>query len=189
METWQVITLAIVIGAVIVLAVGVMAVASKRRRRAHLQERFGPEYDRAVSTSGRRDGESRLSEVEKEHDQLAIRDLPAAARERYLEEWQQAEARFVNDPAEAARAAERLVARLLEDRGYPVNGDTEASVAHVAVDHPGVAERYRHGQAMVDEDGGDNTENLRKAMIDFRSVLDELVGSGEPVASGEPTEA
>lgn len=180
METWEWITLAIVVGAALLLAVGVLAVVSKRRRRSHLQERFGPEYARAVSTSGRRDGESRLSDVEKEHEDLAIRDLPAAARERYLEEWQQAEARFVNDPVEAARAAERLVARLLEDRGYPVNGDTEASVAHVAVDHPDVAERYRHGQAMIENDADDNTENLRKAMIDFRSVLDELVGSGEP---------
>ena len=180
METWEWITLAIVVGAALLLVGGVLAVVSKRRRRSHLQERFGPEYDRAVSTSGRREGESRLSDVEKEHEELAIRDLPVAARDRYLEEWQQAEARFVNDPAEAARAAERLVARLLEDRGYPVNGDTEASVAHVAVDHPDVAERYRHGQAMVENDADDNTENLRKAMIDFRSVLDELVGSGEP---------
>ena len=179
METWEVITLVIVVAVVIVLAFAVVAVVSKRRRRAHLRERFGPEYDRAVSTSGRRDGESRLSEVEKEHEELAIRDLPVAARERYLEDWRQAEARFVNDPAEAARAAEQLVARLLGDRGYPVNGDTEASVAHVAVDHPDVAERYRHGQAMIENDADDNTENLRKAMIDFRSVLDELVGSGE----------
>lgn len=180
METWELITLAVVVGVVIVLAFALMAVLSKRRRRSHLQERFGPEYDRAVSTSGRRDGESRLSDVEKEHEKLAIRDLPVASRERYLEEWQRAEARFVNDPAEAAREAEHLVARLLEDRGYPVNGDTETSVAHVAVDHPDVAERYRHGQAMIENDAEDNTENLRKAMIDFRSVLDELVGSGEP---------
>ena len=182
METWEWVTLAIVVGAALLLVVGVLAVVSKRRRRSHLQERFGPEYDRAVSTSGRREGESRLRNVEMEHEELAIRDLPVAARERYLEEWQQAEARFVNDPAEAARAAERLVARLLEDRGYPVNGDTEASVAHVAVDHPDVAQRYRHGQAMVENDADDNTENLRKAMIDFRSVLDELVGS-EPTAA------
>ncbi|MDQ3086625.1 MAG: hypothetical protein M3Q67_07500 [Actinomycetota bacterium] len=182
METWELITLAIVVAVVIVLALALMAVVSKRRRRSHLQERFGPEYDRAVSSSGRRDGESRLSVVEKEHEDLAIRDLPPAARDRYLEEWRQVEARFVNDPTEAARAAERLVARVLEDRGYPVNGDMETSVAHVAVDHADVAERYRHGQAMIENDADDNTENLRKAMIDFRSVLDELVGSGEPTA-------
>ncbi len=180
METWEWITLAIVIGAVAVLVLAVMGAASKRRRRSHLQERFGPEYDRAVASSGRRDGEQQLADVEKEHESLAIRDLPPAARERYLEEWRQAEARFVSDPRDAARAAERLVARLLEDRGYPVNGDAEANVVHVAVDHPDVAERYRHGQAMIENDDDESTENLRKAMVDFRSVLDELVGSAEP---------
>lgn len=182
METWEWITLAIVVGAALLLLVGVLAVVSKRRRRARLQERFGPEYDRAVSTSGRRDGEQRLADVEKEHEDLAMRDLPSAARERYLEEWRQAEASFVNEPADAARAAERLIGRLLQDRGYPVDGDTETSVAHVAVDHPGLAERYRHGQAMIDGDDGE-TENLRKAMIDFRSVLEELVGSGDEPAA------
>ena len=184
METWEWITLAIVAGAVLLLVVAVLAVASKRRRRSHLHERFGPEYDRAVASSGRRDAEQRLTDVEKEHEDLAIRELPSATRERYLEEWRQAEARFVSDPRDAARAAERLVARVLEDRGYPVNGDTESNVVHVAVDHPDVAERYRHGQAMIetDDDESESTENLRKAMVDFRSVLDELVGSGEPTA-------
>lgn len=183
METWEWITLGVVAGVAGVLALAVIAVFSKRRRRSHLQERFGPEYDRVVASAGRRDGEQRLTDVEKEHEELAIRDLPAASRERYLEEWRQAEARFVSDPRDAARAAERLVARVLEDRGYPVNGDTEASVAHVAVDHPDLAERYRHGQAMVENDSNESTENLRKAMIDFRSVLDELVGAGKRTAA------
>lgn len=175
-ENWEWITLAIVAGAVLLLVLGLIAVASKRRRRSHLQERFGPEYDRAVSSSGRHEAEDRLSAVEREHADLEIRPLTAAARERYLEDWRRVEARFVDDPYDAARSAERMVERVLADRGYPTDGDAEAQAAHVAVDHPDVVERYRHGHAMLGSGNGDrDTENLRKAMIDFRSVFEELV--------------
>jgi hypothetical protein len=173
METWEWIVLAVLVAAFLVL-LGLLV--SRRRRRAHLQERFGPEYHRAVSSSGRGDAESRLAAVEREHESIEIRSLPAATRERYLDEWRQAEARFVSDPRDAVRAAERVLARVLEERGYPAEGDTEDRAAHVAVDHPDVVDRYRHGQAMLEEvDGEQSTESLRKAMVDFRVVFEELL--------------
>jgi hypothetical protein len=153
------------------------------RRRAQLRDRFGPEYDRAVSDSGRHDAERRLSAVESEHEELDIRPLSDAARERYLEEWRAIEARFVNDPEESAKAAERVVLRALEERGYPTGRDVEDRTAHLAVDHPDVVERYRHGRAMLDEvDGAEGTENLRKAMLDFRTVFEEVVERERSVA-------
>ena len=97
----------------------------RARRRAHLRDRFGPEYNRAVSDSGRRDAERRLAAVESEHEELEIRPLSEAARERYLEEWRGIEARFVNDPEDSAKAAERVVLRALEERGYPAGKDGE----------------------------------------------------------------
>ena len=173
METWEWIVVAAVAAAAFVV---LLALAARRRKRGQLQERFGPEYDRTVSSEGRRDGERHLRDVEQEHEELDIRPLSPAARERYVEEWRFVEMRFVNDPEDAARSAERVVVRVLADRGYPVDRDTEHQAAHVAVDHPDLAERYRHGHAMLDASNGDaDTENLRKAMIDFRSVFDELV--------------
>jgi hypothetical protein len=173
METWVWIVIAAAAAAVLLLVVYAM---QRKRRQDHLQERFGPEYDRAVSDEGRRSGERHLRDVEKQHEELDIRPLTPAARDRYLDEWRQAEARFVNDPEDAARAAERIVVRVLEDRGYPTDVDTEQQAAHVAVDHPEVVERYRHGHAMLVTDGnGGDTENLRKAMIDFRAVFETLV--------------
>jgi hypothetical protein len=173
METWVWIVIAAAAALVLLLLVWAM---QRKRRHEHLQERFGPEYDRTVSSEGRRKGERQLLEVEKQHEELDIRPLTPAARDRYLEEWRQAEARFVNDPEDAARAAERVVVRVLEDRGYPTDVDTERQAAHVAVDHPDVVERYRHGHAMLESNGdGEGTENLRKAMIDFRTVFESLV--------------
>ena len=120
METWEWIVLGACAAVLLVLALTFVRI---RRRRAHLKDRFGPEYDRAVSSNGTGTAEKRLHEAEREHEELAIRALPNAARERYLDEWRQAEARFVSDPGDAARAAERLVERVLDERGYPVDGD------------------------------------------------------------------
>jgi hypothetical protein len=174
METWEWIVIAAVVVAAIVLVAALWGAG--QRRRARLRDRFGPEYDRAVSSSGRRDAERRLAAVESEHEELEIRPLSEAARERYLEEWRSVEGRFVGDPEDAARAAERIVLRALEERGYPTGRDAEQRAAHLAVDHPEVVERYRHGRAMLGEvNGAEGTENLRKAILDFRAVFEEVV--------------
>jgi hypothetical protein len=174
METWVWIVIAAAAAVVVLVLFYAML---RKRRHDRLHERFGPEYDRTVASEGRRQGERQLLDVEKEHEELDIRPLTPAARDRYLEEWRQAEARFVNDPEDAARSAERVVVRVLEDRGYPTDVDSERQAAHVAVDHPDVVERYRHGHAMLESNGGngEETENLRKAMIDFRAVFETLV--------------
>jgi hypothetical protein len=93
------------------------------------------------------------------------------------------EARFVSDPRDSARAAERLVLRALEERGYPLDDDGERLVALVSVDHPQVAERYRQGHAMLENVAGDqSTENLRKAVIDLRSALEDVVQEARTAA-------
>lgn len=179
METWEWIVLAAALAAVVFLA---LAFARIRQRRAHLKERFGTEYERAVAGSGTGAAERRLHDAEREREELSIRQLPSVAKERYLDEWHQAEARFVSDPREAVRAAERLVERLLEERGYPEDDDVEHRLALVAVDHPDIAERYRHGRAMVTNDGAQRTEDLRKAMLDYRAVLEDLLQSERTAA-------
>jgi hypothetical protein len=183
METWEWIVIAAVAGAAVLLLLGVFSFWSKRRRRGHLQERFGTEYDRAVGSAGRRDAERHLAEVEEEHDHLAIRPLSAGARERYLEEWRQTESRFISDPHDAARAAERLVVRALADCGYPDGDDEDRVAAHLAADHPDAAKRFRHGHEMLSKNGDQSTENLRLAVLDFRAVLDDLV-EGEVRSEG-----
>ena len=172
MDTWEWIIL--VAGAALLVLLVAMLVRI-RQRRSHLRETFGREYHRAVSDSGTGTVERRLADIEREHDKLDVRVLPTAARDRHLEEWRQAESRFVSDPQDAARAAQRLVERVLEERGYPMNGDVEHRLALVAVDHPDVVERYRHGRTMLLRDGAERTEDLRKAMVDFRTVLEDLL--------------
>ena len=179
MDTWEWIVLLAGIAVLVLLALAFLRI---RQRRAHLKDRFGPEYQRAVAGSGTGAAERRLNDAERERETLSIRPLPSVARERYLDEWRLSETRFVSDPGEAVRAAERLVERVLEERGYPEHDDVEHRLALVAVDHPDVAERYRHGRAMVANDGAQRTEDLRKAMLDFRAVLEDLL-QGERTAA------
>jgi hypothetical protein len=173
-ETWEWIALAAGLAAGVLVLIVLATLVGRRRRRTHLKERFGPEYDRAVEEAGRRDAERQLVEVERRHEDLDLRALPATTRERYLDEWRQTESRFVSDPADAVRGAERIVVRVLEERGYPIEGHPDRSAAYVAADYPDLAHRYRraHEMAASAERG---TENLRLALIDLRVVLDELL--------------
>jgi len=171
MGTWEWIVLGVAIAVALVLALALVRI---RWRRAHLKKRFGREYHRAVTDEGRGAGESHLAEIETEHDRLELHDLPPMTRDRYLDEWRQAENRFVSDPRDAVRAAERIVERVLHERGYPDDNGQDL-VSLVSVDHPDVGERYRHGHALLESAEAENTENLRKAMLDFRSVLEDVL--------------
>ena len=170
----------IIIAIVAVLVVAALAAwaYARQRRRTALKDQFGPEYDRTVGESGsRRKAERELLERERTHDDLDIRPLSDQARTRYLDDWQRAEQRFVDDPELAAREADSIVRGVLDEKGYP-DEDFDSRAAAVSVDHPTVVARYRHGHEMVHGNGAkgdERTENLRKAMVDFRSVFEQLV--------------
>ena len=140
MNTWVWIAIAVVAAIIIV---GVLWSALRTRRTRSLQDRFGPEYDRELEKAGgRREAERELAEREKRHDELELRPLSDDARERYIEEWQATQARFVDDPTGAVSEADNLVQRVMRDRGYPVD-DFEQRAADISVEHPELVERYR----------------------------------------------
>jgi pyridoxal biosynthesis lyase PdxS len=61
-------------------------------------------------------------------------------------------------------------------RGYPM-GDFERRAADISVDHPEVVSHYRAAQAiaMRDERGEADTEELRKAVVHYRALFDDLL--------------
>jgi len=141
----------IVIAVVVVLVVVVaLAAASSGRRRHHLQTRFGSEYDRTVDGADRRrEAERELREREARHDELDLKPLSEASRQRYTQQWQEMQSGFVDRPQVAVADADRLITGLMRERGYPVDDfDTRSEL--VSVDHPDVVENYRtaHGIAV-----------------------------------------
>src|SRR5919202_4278638 len=114
MDTWVWI---VIIAAVVIAVLAVAWFALAGRRRRGLQERFGPEYDRTVETTGkRRAAESALREREQRHEELDIRELSPAARDRFFEEWRTVQVRFVDSPGEAGREGDTLVHEGMRDR-------------------------------------------------------------------------
>ena len=172
-----------VIGAIVVIAIIVViaALASRNARSRHLQQRFGPEYDRTVRTSGDRSiAERELTAREDRVKRMHIEELPAGARARYTEEWRTVQTRFVDQPREALKDADRLVESVMRDRGYPMN-DFEQRAADISPDHPQVVDNYRiaHGIAARTETGEVSTEDLRQAMVHYRTLFDDLLGTDE----------
>jgi hypothetical protein len=182
----------IVVAAVIVLAVVVWRAMTARRSR-QLQDRFGPEYNRTLDSSdSKRDAEAELRARQERREQLDIRPLPAAARDRYIDEWQRVQALFVDDPQGAVHDGDMLIQSVMRDRGYPVD-DFEQRSADVSVDHPRVVENYRQGHQLANASarGDGTTEDLRQAMRHYRALFEELVdetAADEPMARDEQTD-
>ena len=184
MDTWVWIVIGVIV-AIVVL--GVVFSALRTRRSRSLQDQFGREYDRTVDKAGgRREAERELTERQKRHDELELKPLSQDARERYLQQWQVTQGRFVDDPTGAVSEADDLVQRVMRDRGYPVD-DFEQRAADISVEHPELVEKYRtaNGIARASERGEASTEDLRHSVRHYRALFVELleVDDGDEDAS------
>ncbi|MFC4000286.1 hypothetical protein ACFS2C_03350 [Prauserella oleivorans] len=181
--------IAIIAVVVIVLAVAVALVVRRQARRRHLRERFGPEYDREVqSRSSTRDAERELERREAEHGDLTLRPLSADARERYTQSWNLIQQQFVDRPADAVVDADRLLTGLMADRGYPTDS-RERQASALSVTHAETMGHYRAAHDIVERHrlGQASTEDLREAMVGFRTVFDQLVRPDSEQGPGPET--
>lgn len=172
--------LAILIAIVIVVA-GIFIYLNSRSRR--LRSRFGPEYTRAIEETGSRyRAESRLEKLEKRVDKFSIQPLSLEAADRYRDSWRVIQAGFVDDPRIALRNADLLLTEVMLERGYPL-ADFEERAAEISVNHPLVVEHYRAGHqiAVRHAKGQATTEDMRQAMIHYRTLFDDLLGMPESV--------
>ena len=175
----------VVIAIIVVIAlVAAALIIIGQRRTAQLHQKFGPEYDQTVkSLNDRGKAEAELLRRSDRVEQFKIRPLSPADRTRFQDNWQSDQARFVDDPRGAVKEADRLVADLMQVRGYPV-GNFEQRAADVSVDHPNVVNSYRsaHDIAERDSRGEANTEDLRNAMVHYRTLFQDLLISDSPDA-------
>ncbi|HYL93887.1 MAG TPA: hypothetical protein VEW69_12115 [Alphaproteobacteria bacterium] len=170
----------IVLGAVLILLVAGLAWIYVRRRRsttAGLRQKFGSEYERAVQEHGsERKAEAQLADRTKRVELLNIRDLNPGERERFSKRWESVQSGFVDSPKGAVAEADDLVSSLMKARGYPVS-DFEQRAADISVNYPRVVENYRSAHEVAIRVRADQatTEDLRTAMIHYRSLFEELV--------------
>jgi len=170
----------LIVVASVIVAIIVIAVAwtySQRQRRVRLRERFGPEYDRAVEAAGTpTKAEAMLEDRARRVERLKIRSLSREQADSFAREWRQIQGRFVDDPNGAVEAADRLVGQVMAARGYPLD-DFETRAADLSVDHPRVVENYRiaRGVAVRREKGQAETEELRQAVVNYRTLFEDLL--------------
>jgi hypothetical protein len=166
---------------VAVMVVGVIAIwlFIRKHRTERLRTQFGgAEYARAVKEGGsRRQAEAGLDKRVERVEGLHIRPLAPGDRARFVESWGRVQARFVDGPGGAVTDADQLLRDVMSTRGYPVS-DFEQRAADISVDHPLVLENYRaaHQSALRQTRGQASTEDLRQAMIHYRTLFEELVG-------------
>lgn len=164
--------------AVAVVVVIVVWLLMKRRKTAALRARFGPEYDRLLQTTRtpavvERELEQRQRRVES----FSLKTLARDETEHFAQSWRAVQARFVDDPRGSVVEADRLIEEVMRARGYPVE-DTARRLDDLSVEHGAVVNHYRSGREIVRHGRGEaSTEDLRKAMVHFRALFDELVGA------------
>jgi hypothetical protein len=163
---------------VVVAAVGLW-VSTQKRQSERLRTDFGPEYDRAVEEyGGRKEAETQLKERKERVERLKLRTLSKDERGRFSTQWSETQAQFVDDPPASIRNAQQLIDAAMRARGFPLN-DFDRRADDISVEHPTVVENYRSAKAIADRNdrGEADTEDLRQAMVHYRSLFVELTNT------------
>jgi hypothetical protein len=187
-------TLKIVVAALVVVLLGLTAWALWRdQRRRTLKRKYGPEYERLAGDKGDADRAVRELEArERRVSAFKLRDLTPAQREHDLSRWREIQAAFVDEPVRATQDAHALLMDVMRDRGYP-EADLDQRQRDLSVDYPALIEPYREACAIAARRAGTaSTEDLRRATIVYRSLLEALLdgrNGGRPMTRQEVADA
>jgi hypothetical protein len=179
----------VLIALIVTLAVVVSVVAAlmvRQQRTTRLRRKFGPEYDLTVARHrSKPKAEAELLRREQRVARLKIVDLPAADVQRYSLAWDALQSRFVDNPKGAVLEADQLVQEVMQKRGYPM-GEFDSLAADISVRYPSVVSNYRAARAIAARAGAEtDTEDLRKAVVHYRSLFDELLGGATMAAAAD----
>lgn len=179
--TWLIIAVAVVIMLIVAF------VAVRRRNTQRLKSRFGPEYSRAVDASGNQQkAEAELRDREKRVKAFELKPLEPRVKTEFENAWRSVQTQFVDDPGRAVTQADRLLGEVMSVRGYPM-ADFEQRSADISVEHPVVVQNYRKAHEIADRhaQGKAGTEELRQAMVFYRTLFVELVGETQAGTAGD----
>src|ERR1700678_211796 len=159
-----------------IVVIGAIAVfATQELRRARLRRQFGPEYKQLTSELGsNRKAEAELLARQRRAAKLEIRSLSPEQRAQYTADWTKVQEEFVDSPANAVASARRLLSRMMRDTGYPE--DQDEAVMAISVHNSSALDDYRQAQVIGGKAGQSSTEELREALLRYRTLFDDLTG-------------
>jgi hypothetical protein len=157
------------------VAVGCRARYGRRRLRAP----FGAEVGRvAQEHGGPRAVDRELRRRKSLNDGLLLRAISAPDHDAFARSWSRLQHEFAANPASALSSAERLVAQLLDARGYP-GVDAADQLALLSVEHPDVLAGYRRAQQVSRQTrthpGTATARELSSSLASCRAVVVELL--------------
>ena len=170
------IIIAVVLILVIIVAV-LWPLMTRRKRSERLQNQFGSEYDHTVQILGdEKQAQTELEKRQKHVEALNIRPLTVDEHKRYLADWIAVQSKFVDEPDQAVVDADRIIMEVMRLRAYPIS-DFEQRAADISVSYPTLVSNYRAARviALKNQEHQADTEELRQAMIYYRSLFDELL--------------
>jgi len=164
---------------VAVVFLGAAAAGWVRYKQRRLRASFGPELKTVAQEQGSpRKVDRELRRRKKRHDELELRTISSVDQAYYATSWEHLQGEFLDDPSLALIGAERLVATVLEARGYP-GDDAEERLALLSVEHADSLAGYRAAQDVSRRALGDPTkiptEELRQAMLSYLTLFNELL--------------
>jgi len=175
------IAMVIAVAFVATACIGILLFTRKRRTNRLRNQFGGAEYTLAVKEGrSKRRAEAALDKRAERVEGFHIKPVGAGERARFVETWGKVQARFVDDPGGAVTDADQLLGDVMSARGYPVS-DFDQRAADISVNHALVLANYRaaHQIALRQAQGQVNTEDLRQAIIHYRTLFDELVREPE----------
>ena len=111
--------------------------------------------------------------------------LSESERAGFAAAWAAVQSKFVDEPGQAIVDADHLIMQVMRTRAYPV-ADFEQRAADISVNYPALVSNYRAAReiAVKNEQHQADTDELRQAMIHYRSLFEELLGGEKVVAEG-----
>ena len=97
---------------------------------------------------------------------MRLRQLPDESRDRYARSWWAIESRFIEDPHAAVQEADKLVVMMLGERGATLENDKRI---------PDDLRQAR--EAAKSDEGRQGTEGMRRAMVHYKHLVDDAVGT------------
>ena len=173
MDTSTIIAI-VIVAAVVIFVVAIAMSFLRRRRSSDLETRYGAEYKREVKLRGRRKAVAELNQREQRVSGYSIHALDPEERGRFSDRWTGVQAEFVDAPRTALQHADVLLQEVMTARGYPV-ADFDQRAADLSVEYGDIVRNYRSAQSISQRAGNANTEDLRRALLMYRTMFENLL--------------
>jgi hypothetical protein len=167
-------TVIIIVIVLVVIAVGGALIARQTSQR----RQFGPEYDQLVKEVGPRQARAEFTKRQKRVAGLDLKTLSPEQRAAYESRWEAAQEQFIDNPRQATQTAAGLVTAVAAEIGYPID-NREQLMADLSVHHGKYLDGYRGAVRTTDSAQDGATEEFRQALLDYRTLFNDLIGASE----------